>query len=60
MKAAANERVSNTVGGKLTKAIESGQNQSEPASQRPVFEDDYIAAGNEEVADFVNPKPPQE
>lgn len=54
------EGTKQSFGGKIATAIDSEQGQSGYAIQKPEFEDDYIAAGNDEVADFVNQKPPQD
>ena len=57
---AASEGIKQSFGGKIATAIESAQSQSGSAGQIPVFGGDHIAAGNDEVEDFVNQKPPQD
>ncbi|MNP21869.1 hypothetical protein D3C76_1145060 [compost metagenome] len=57
---AANEGIKQSFGGKIATAIESERDQSVSAIQSPAFDGDHIAAGNDEVADFVNQKPPQD
>jgi P-type conjugative transfer protein TrbL len=57
---AANEGIKQSFGGKIVTAIDSAQSQSGSSIQRPTFEGDHIAVGNDEVEDFVNQKPPQD
>lgn len=57
---AAMEGNKQSFGGKIATAIDSEQDQSGWAIQKPAFEGDQITAGNAEVADFVNQKPPQD
>lgn len=57
---AANEGIKQSFGGKIATAIESERDQSVSAIQSPAFDGDHIAAGNDEVADFVNQKPPKD
>ncbi|MNE74417.1 hypothetical protein D3C80_1704960 [compost metagenome] len=54
------EGTKQSFGGKIATAIDSEQGQSGYTIQKPAFEGDHIAAGNDEVADFVNQKPPQD
>ena len=56
----ANEGIKQSYGGIIATAIDTAQGQSGPAIQRPTFEGDLIAAGNVEVNDFVNQKPPED
>ncbi|MFW0757183.1 P-type conjugative transfer protein TrbL [Pseudomonas sp. H11T01] len=55
---AANEGIKQSLGGKIATAIELERDQSVSAIQGPAFDGDHLAAGNDEVADFVNQKPP--
>ncbi|MNR16556.1 hypothetical protein D3C85_1331680 [compost metagenome] len=57
---AANEGIKQSFGGKIAAAIESERGESVSATQGPAFDGDHIAAGNDEVADFVNQKPPND
>jgi hypothetical protein len=57
---AAIEGIKQSFGGKIAAAIESEQGQSVSAIQSTAFDGDHIAAGNDEVAGFVNQKPPQD
>lgn len=57
---AANEGIKQSFGGKIATSIESERDQSVSAIQSPAFDGDHIAAGNDEVDDFVNEKPPQD
>ena len=56
----ASEGIKQSLGGKIAKAMESEQSQYGYGGQIPVFGGDHIAAGNDEVEDFVNQKPPQD
>lgn len=56
---AAHEGIRQSFGGKVATAIESEQGRPGSALESPTFDGNHVAAGNDEIADFVNPKPPQ-
>lgn len=56
---AASERIAQSFGGKIATTTESEQRQSGSSLESPTFDGNHVAAGNDEIADFVNPKPPK-